>query len=167
MVIRSSPAQQLIPLSGPPPRSCTKYIPPPPPHPPPTLSPWPVLQTVTMATADLSAGLIFEQEPSQILDALLPLYLSSTLLRSLQVASPSFCRARCQSAWLYTGCALQNLVPASWSSHSSMCQRFVCAAGDSLSMSPAMLLKAAAHFRQCFVLHCPSCSGVNIPSLRR
>ena len=43
------------------------------------------MQTVTLATAELSAGLIFEQEPSQILDALLPLYLSCTLLRSLQV----------------------------------------------------------------------------------
>ena len=48
------------------------------------------LQTVTTATADLSAGLIFEQEPSQILDALLPLYLSSTLLRALQVRA-RFC----------------------------------------------------------------------------
>ena len=45
------------------------------------------MQTVTLATAELSAGLIFEQEPSQILDALLPLYLSCTLLRSLQVTS--------------------------------------------------------------------------------
>ena len=44
---------------------------------------------MTLATADLSAGLIFEQEPSQILDALLPLYLSSTLLRSLQVWPPA------------------------------------------------------------------------------
>ena len=35
--------------------------------------------------ADLDAGLIFEQDPVQILDALLPLYLSATLLRSLQV----------------------------------------------------------------------------------
>ena len=35
--------------------------------------------------ADLDSGLIFEQDPVQIIDALLPLYLNSTLLRSLQV----------------------------------------------------------------------------------
>ena len=34
---------------------------------------------------DMDAGLIFEQDPVQIIDALLPLYLNSTLLRSLQV----------------------------------------------------------------------------------
>lgn len=42
------------------------------------------LQT-SVAVGDLSNSLIFEQDPVQILDALLPLYLSGTLLRSLQV----------------------------------------------------------------------------------
>lgn len=35
---------------------------------------------------DFDSGLIFEQEPNQIIDALLPLYLNSTLLRALQEA---------------------------------------------------------------------------------
>ncbi len=43
------------------------------------------VETVTTPTAELDAGLIFEQDPVQIIDALLPLYLNSTLLRSLQV----------------------------------------------------------------------------------
>lgn len=43
-----------------------------------------VLQ-VSADVADLDASLIFEQDPVQIIDALLPLYLNSTLLRSLQV----------------------------------------------------------------------------------
>ena len=38
--------------------------------------------------SDLDSGLIFEQDPVQIIDALLPLYLNSTLLRSLQVCGP-------------------------------------------------------------------------------
>ena len=42
-------------------------------------------EKVTMDTSDFDAGLIFEQDPVQIIDALLPLYLNSTLLRSLQV----------------------------------------------------------------------------------
>ena len=64
-------------------------------------------QTVTTATADLSAGLIFEQEPSQILDALLPLYLSSTLLRALQVPVLS------STCVLHTGEGDSCLVPCS------------------------------------------------------
>lgn len=43
---------------------------------------------VTADVGDLDAGLIFEQDPVQIIDALLPLYLNSTLLRSLQVGEP-------------------------------------------------------------------------------
>lgn len=42
-------------------------------------------EKVTTDTSDFDAGLIFEQDPVQILDAILPLYLNSTLLRSLQV----------------------------------------------------------------------------------
>ena len=42
-------------------------------------------ERVTTDTSDFDAGLIFEQDPVQIIDALLPLYLNSTLLRSLQV----------------------------------------------------------------------------------
>ena len=34
--------------------------------------------------SDFDASLIFEQDPVQIIDALLPLYLNCTLLRSLQ-----------------------------------------------------------------------------------
>ena len=45
-------------------------------------------EKVDANVADLDAGLIFEQDPVQILDALLPLYLSATLLRSLQVCCP-------------------------------------------------------------------------------
>ncbi len=44
-------------------------------------------EKVTMDTSDFDAGLIFEQDPVQIIDALLPLYLNSTLLRSLQVGT--------------------------------------------------------------------------------
>lgn len=44
-------------------------------------------EKVTTDTGDFDAGLIFEQDPVQIIDALLPLYLNSTLLRSLQVQS--------------------------------------------------------------------------------
>merc|ERR1712182_20509 len=39
---------------------------------------------IDMSTSQLDSLLIFEQEPSQILDALLPLYMNSTVLRSLQ-----------------------------------------------------------------------------------
>merc|ERR1719146_604752 len=39
---------------------------------------------IDMNTSQLNGSLIFEQEPSQILDALLPLYMNSTVLRSLQ-----------------------------------------------------------------------------------
>lgn len=45
-------------------------------------------EKVSMDTSDFDAGLIFEQDPVQIIDALLPLYLNSTLLRSLQVCPP-------------------------------------------------------------------------------
>lgn len=38
-------------------------------------------------TADFDSGLIFEQDPVQIIDALLPLYLNATLLRALQVTN--------------------------------------------------------------------------------
>lgn len=38
----------------------------------------------TTDTSDFDASLIFEQDPVQIIDALLPLYLNCTLLRSLQ-----------------------------------------------------------------------------------
>jgi hypothetical protein len=46
-------------------------------------------EKVTLDTSDFDAGLIFEQDPVQIIDALLPLYLNSTLLRSLQVTARS------------------------------------------------------------------------------
>lgn len=42
----------------------------------------------------MDPGMIFEQEPAQILDALLPLYLNSCLLRSLQEALASELAAR-------------------------------------------------------------------------
>lgn len=45
-------------------------------------------------TGDLDASLIFEQDPVQIVDALLPLYMNSTLLRSLQEALASELAAR-------------------------------------------------------------------------
>ncbi|BDA48688.1 ATP synthase gamma chain, chloroplastic [Coccomyxa sp. Obi] len=51
-------------------------------------------EKVTMDTSDFDAGLIFEQDPVQIIDALLPLYLNSTLLRSLQEALASELAAR-------------------------------------------------------------------------
>ena len=47
-----------------------------------------ILSQVDTNVGDMDAGLIFEQDPVQIIDALLPLYLNSTLLRALQV-SPS------------------------------------------------------------------------------
>merc|ERR1711918_135872 len=45
-------------------------------------------------TSQLDSSLIFEQEPSQILDALLPLYMGSTVLRSLQESLASELAAR-------------------------------------------------------------------------
>jgi len=46
-------------------------------------------EKVTTETSELDASLIFEQDPVQIVDALLPLYMNSTLLRSLQEALAS------------------------------------------------------------------------------
>ncbi|KAK9811127.1 hypothetical protein WJX73_004808 [Symbiochloris irregularis] len=51
-------------------------------------------EKTSVAVGDLSNSLIFEQDPVQILDALLPLYLSGTLLRSLQEALASELSAR-------------------------------------------------------------------------
>ncbi|GLI63108.1 hypothetical protein VaNZ11_006012 [Volvox africanus] len=48
----------------------------------------------TIVTEALDPTLIFEQEPAQILDALLPLYMNSCLLRSLQEALASELAAR-------------------------------------------------------------------------
>ncbi|KAK9831491.1 hypothetical protein WJX81_001590 [Elliptochloris bilobata] len=48
----------------------------------------------TTDTSDFDASLIFEQDPVQIIDALLPLYLNCTLLRSLQEALASELAAR-------------------------------------------------------------------------
>merc|ERR1711953_895655 len=49
---------------------------------------------IDMDTTQLDGSLIFEQEPSQILDALLPLYLNSIVLRSLQESLASELAAR-------------------------------------------------------------------------
>jgi F-type H+-transporting ATPase subunit gamma len=49
---------------------------------------------IDMDTTQLDGSLIFEQEPSQILDALLPLYMNSTVLRSLQESVASELAAR-------------------------------------------------------------------------
>jgi F-type H+-transporting ATPase subunit gamma len=49
---------------------------------------------IDMSTSQLDSLLIFEQEPSQILDALLPLYMNSTVLRSLQESLASELAAR-------------------------------------------------------------------------
>jgi hypothetical protein len=43
------------------------------------------VEKVSVDTPELDPSLLFEQDPVQILDALLPLYLNSCLLRSLQV----------------------------------------------------------------------------------
>lgn len=51
-------------------------------------------EKATVATEALDPSLIFEQEPAQILDALLPLYMNSCLLRSLQEALASELAAR-------------------------------------------------------------------------
>merc|ERR1712183_796622 len=49
---------------------------------------------IDMNTSQLDSSLIFEQEPTQILDALLPLYMNSTVLRSLQESLASELAAR-------------------------------------------------------------------------
>merc|ERR1711881_200046 len=49
---------------------------------------------IDMNTPQLDDSLIFEQEPSQILDSLLPLYMNSTVLRSLQESLASELAAR-------------------------------------------------------------------------
>merc|ERR1719198_1456962 len=49
---------------------------------------------IDMNASQLDSLLIFEQEPSQILDALLPLYMNSTVLRSLQESVASELAAR-------------------------------------------------------------------------
>lgn len=51
-------------------------------------------ERVTTETGDFDASLIFEQDPVQIVDALLPLYMNSSLLRSLQEALASELAAR-------------------------------------------------------------------------
>ncbi|KAG2492677.1 hypothetical protein HYH03_009092 [Edaphochlamys debaryana] len=51
-------------------------------------------EKATITTEVLDPSLIFEQEPAQILDALLPLYMNSCLLRSLQEALASELAAR-------------------------------------------------------------------------
>ncbi|EFN55840.1 hypothetical protein CHLNCDRAFT_145385 [Chlorella variabilis] len=51
-------------------------------------------EQVRTETADFDAGLIFEQDPVQIVDALLPLYMNASLLRSLQEALASELAAR-------------------------------------------------------------------------
>jgi F-type H+-transporting ATPase subunit gamma len=51
-------------------------------------------EKVTIETPELDSNLIFEQDPVQILDALLPLYMNSCLLRSLQEALASELAAR-------------------------------------------------------------------------
>lgn len=51
-------------------------------------------EKMPIQTEELDAGLIFEQEPVQIMDTLLPLYLNSCLLRSLQEALASELAAR-------------------------------------------------------------------------
>ena len=48
-------------------------------------------------TAEFDASLLFEQDPVQILDALLPLYLNSQVLRSLQESLASELAARMQA----------------------------------------------------------------------
>lgn len=53
--------------------------------------------TVVTETAEFDASLLFEQDPVQILDALLPLYLNSQVLRSLQESLASELAARMQA----------------------------------------------------------------------
>lgn len=42
-------------------------------------------EKINMEETSFDASLIFEQDPNQLLDALLPLYMNSTVLRTLQV----------------------------------------------------------------------------------
>ena len=58
---------------------------------------------MTTDTSDFDAGLIFEQDPIQIIDALLPLYLNATLLRALQACS-WLARTRHSSSYEYQTC---------------------------------------------------------------
>jgi len=51
-------------------------------------------EKVTSEMVDLPRDMIFEQDPEQILDALLPLYLNNQILRSLQEAAASELAAR-------------------------------------------------------------------------
>ncbi len=51
-------------------------------------------ETVTPQTRDFPRDTIFEQDPTQILEALLPLYLSNQVLRALQEAAASELAAR-------------------------------------------------------------------------
>ncbi|AFY60922.1 MULTISPECIES: F0F1 ATP synthase subunit gamma [Cyanophyceae] len=51
-------------------------------------------EKVALPTTPLAADMIFEQDPVQILDALLPLYLNNQLLRSMQEAAASELAAR-------------------------------------------------------------------------
>jgi F-type H+-transporting ATPase subunit gamma len=51
-------------------------------------------EKVTTPVADLPRDMIFEQDPEQILDALLPLYLNNQILRSLQESAASELAAR-------------------------------------------------------------------------
>lgn len=51
-------------------------------------------ESVHTETADFDPSMIFEQEPSQLLDALLPLYLNSVILRALQESLASELAAR-------------------------------------------------------------------------
>jgi F-type H+-transporting ATPase subunit gamma len=51
-------------------------------------------EKVVTETDELDSSLIFEQDPVQIVDALLPLYMNSSLLRSLQEALASELAAR-------------------------------------------------------------------------
>ncbi|NEO27750.1 MAG: F0F1 ATP synthase subunit gamma, partial [Kamptonema sp. SIO4C4] len=51
-------------------------------------------ETVTTENRDFPKDMIFEQDPTQILDALLPLYLNNQLLRALQEAAASELAAR-------------------------------------------------------------------------
>merc|ERR1711904_731001 len=51
-------------------------------------------EKIKMINERLDSSVIFEQEPSQILDALLPLYMNSTILRSLQESVASELAAR-------------------------------------------------------------------------
>ena len=50
--------------------------------------------TTDTSGGEFDAGLLFEQDPVQIIDALLPLYMNATLLRSLQEALASELAAR-------------------------------------------------------------------------